>query len=129
VSVLAAGEASQRRPGWRVWAPAAAGIAALLALAILALALPETGSVSPWVSMYLLAWMSARLVYFGGVLRGRPRPGLVPQVVGQLLKGLLLVQAALAAGLVSGQAGLVALACLFVLFPISTLLGKWFYAS
>lgn len=63
----------------------------------------------------------------GRLLAGTPAPMVVSATIGRFLRGLLLIQAVFCA--MSGEAGLVTAGVLVVLFPVSAILGRWFYAS
>ncbi len=127
ISWIAAGEAKQRNIGLAIWAPTAilaAGGAWLIAHSFLAGANWE-----PWVGLYLIAWQVARSVTFSLALRGYPKPAMVQGAVGQWLRGLLLLQAAIIICLVGQQAAVPVFVAVMILFPLGGLLGKRFYAS
>ncbi len=85
---------------------------------------------TPHASAFALGLSAMAVVWVGvwsGLLAGSQSPATVQRVVGGLIRGLILIQAALCA--MTGPIGEVgALAILFA-FPVSGWLGKWFYGS
>jgi 4-hydroxybenzoate polyprenyltransferase len=66
-------------------------------------------------------------LYCGTRLTGEPEPAVVSTTVGKYLRGLLFAQAAFVA--LAGNQGLLVAAALLLLWPVSMIFGKWFYAS
>jgi 4-hydroxybenzoate polyprenyltransferase len=66
-------------------------------------------------------------LYCGTRLVSKPEPAVVSATVGKYLRGLLFAQAAFVA--LAGDQGLLVAAALLLLWPVSMIFGKWFYAS
>jgi 4-hydroxybenzoate polyprenyltransferase len=127
VTWLARGETRQRDVTMQCAAIAAAFVAWLVAVAV---ALLATGSVEPrwrWAMLLLAAlaglWLVGCLVALGR--QGQPR--IVQRTVGGLIRGIILVQAALV--LSAGWTGLTIAIGLMACFVLNRLLGRVFYAS
>lgn len=119
VTAVAAGEVQARRIGVKRFFPAV-----ILAawLAVIFFATPHT-----WLRLaeaVLAAWALAWAFACARGLRGIPAPAVVQKTIGKLIGGLLFIQAALTAA-----ACLPLAAALFLAFPISRRVARWFYAS
>lgn len=135
ISLLAVGEAKRQRLLVRAWLPSIVIGVVLGATTVWGFVRSEDASdafaagVTPWISVYLFAWMTVRTIYFSKAVSGRVRPETVQQAVGLMIRGVLIVQAALLVGLAPPTAGLLAFAAAYVLFFVSQLAGRWFYSS
>lgn len=129
ITAIAARESERIALGVKRWFPAAA--VALLAI-LLAWAYKDGlwwQSRSSMLAYLLLLLPQLVALHVGVVLRGKPAPESVSRSVGRLIMGLLPLQAALT--LFSGQptAPLIAAALILLLWPVSMILGRLFYAS
>jgi hypothetical protein len=107
------------------WTPTAIAVPVLAALVVFRFAHQDSAGIAPWISLYPLAWMSVRTAWLGSVLRGRPDSARVQQAVEQLLRGIMLLQAALMLGLCPGHPPwLIALAIMFIIFPAGPMLNR-----
>jgi 4-hydroxybenzoate polyprenyltransferase len=77
------------------------------------------------IPLFLIAVVSAAQI---GLLLTRDPAAPVPPVIGKLIRLLLLIQAAFCAA-VGGVEGSLAAGLLVLFWPLSRLLGRWFYAS
>ncbi|NBB96548.1 MAG: prenyltransferase [Planctomycetes bacterium] len=129
VSVIAAGETQRRRLGLFAWGPMFVLTIAMIALTVVTVRRYGAASLPPWLGAYLMAWTLARTAYFGAVIRGRADPPLVQAAVGQMIRGLLLLQAAFAVALAPLGAALGVFAATFIALPIAGMLGRRFRGS
>ncbi len=127
VTWLARGETRQRDVRIQRYAIAAAFVAWLAAVAATLLV---AGAVEwQWHAAMLLLATLAGLWLIGclAALGRQPRPQTVQRTVGGLIRGIILVQAALV--LVAGWTGLTIAIALMACFLLNRVLGKIFYAS
>lgn len=129
VTALAAGETRARKPGLLAWGPLLALMPSLITLVTVAFRRFGADSLTPWLCVYILAWMLARTAYFAAAIAGRKQPELVQAAVGHLIRGLLMIQAAIALALASEPAGLAVFLVTFVSLPVAAFLSRRFYAS
>ncbi len=119
LSLVAAGETAEQRPGWLAMLPGAwvaGGLAALL---------PAAGS--PWVIAAAAVAAGNALAIGGRIARHAP-PAAAQRTIGQWIRNLLPMQAAFcAAG--GGRGGLWAAAGLLGLWPVACRLGRRFAGS
>lgn len=121
VTWIADRETVAQRIGGRRWVPMAALVAMLAAMAAMGKPLP---SVLMLLSLPALAWAFRQ----GAGLKGVPPPKHLGATIGRLIRGLLLIQAALAAsgGTWGGAAAAVGL---LTCWPLSRIVAKHFYAT
>lgn len=74
-------------------------------------------------SLLLTAMPVVWMTLFAVPLAGKPAPALVQRSIGGLIRGLILVQAALCAA--TGHTGEKAALCILAAFPLAGWLGKW----
>lgn len=129
VTLLAAGETRRRRPGLRAWGPFLVLMPALIAMVTLTFRRFGAASVPPWLCVYLLAWTLTRTAFFAAAVNKQPHPERTQAAVGHLIRGLLMVQAAIALALASKPAGLVVFVVTFVSLPVAAFLSRRFYSS
>jgi 4-hydroxybenzoate polyprenyltransferase len=132
VTWVADRETETIRLGLRRWLPAAA-LTLLVALAGFGAAVGwfsaksggagSAGLVALLLGSVAVAWAGRQ----GWLLRGTPPPPVVGRAIGALIRGLLPVQAA--GCVLGGIPGLAVAAGLLVCWPLSTAVGKRFYAS
>jgi 4-hydroxybenzoate polyprenyltransferase len=84
---------------------------------------PHASGLALGISAMAVVWTGV----WSGQLAGRPSPLTVQRTVGGLLRGLILIQAALCA--TTGPIGEVGALAILLAFPIAGWLGKWFYGS
>ncbi len=135
VTRIARLETQQRRIGWIRLAPAAA--AGIWAGLILVGSLPEVlaGQIGYFLVAVLALLSASWAVQCAKLLRGRPEPVRVQQVIGLFIRGLLLLQAGFLATLSIGPEGqfrwtgaLLAAGAL-ALWPVASIASRRFYAS
>jgi 4-hydroxybenzoate polyprenyltransferase len=129
VSVIAAGETQRRKLGLLAWGPMLVLTVTMTALTVVAFRRYGAAALPPWLAAYLMFWTLARTAYFAAAIRGRPNPPLVQAAVGQMIRGLLLLQAAFAVALAPAGAGLGVFVATFIALPIAGVLGRRFYGS
>ena len=96
VTAIAAGETEQRRIGLRRWGPLVV-VALILTAAIVAMwNRPWLGWGGVLLAIPLLMLLTFFAATWGWLLRGRPSPTLVQSLIGRMIAGLLLLQAAMA---------------------------------
>jgi len=127
VTWLASGETRQRTVAAHRAAIAAAFAAWVLAVTVALLLAGAVQAQWRWAMLLLTAlaglWLASCLISLGR----RPEPQLVQRKVGGLIRGIILVQAALV--LAGGWTGLWIAIVLMVCFLLNGLLGRLFYAS
>lgn len=84
---------------------------------------PHASGLALGISAMAVVWTGV----WSGQLAGRPAPLTIQRTVGGLIRGLILIQAALCA--TTGPIGEVGALALLLAFPIAGWLGKWFYGS
>lgn len=89
--------------------------------------LTAAGGVSMLMASLMALMTLFWALYCGTRLGGEPEPAVVSATVGKFLRGLLFAQAAFVA--LAGDQGLFVAAVLLLLWPVSMIFGKWFYAS
>jgi 1,4-dihydroxy-2-naphthoate octaprenyltransferase len=119
VTFLAARETEQIAFGALRWLP----LLPLLLLVVLAIGLESASVLTLLLSLGCATWVW----WHCRSLSGAPSPQVLGRAIGGLIRGLLLMQAALCAT-VPGPGTLVA-GLLLLLIPVSTLLAKRFYAT
>lgn len=85
---------------------------------------------TPHASAFALGLSAMAVVWVGvwsGLLAGCQSPATVQRVVGGLIRGLILIQAALCA--MTGPGGEIGALAILLAFPVAGWLGKWFYGS
>jgi 4-hydroxybenzoate polyprenyltransferase len=120
---------TQRTPFWRLAAPSLIVFLGMAAFVFGRWDPPGIANVSG-IRVFTLAMAGMAIVWTaiaGASLAGCPAPAAVQRCVGMLIRGLILVQAALCA--TTGPAGELAALGILVCFPVSGWLGKWFYGS
>lgn len=123
VTWIADRETETLRLGFRRWLPL------VIVLGLWALA---GVSHARWRQMPVVFWLlggaaAAWSIRQAWQLRGTPPPPAVGRSVGALIRGLLLMQVGFCA--LGGTHGLAAAAGLLVLWPLSAVVARWFYAS
>lgn len=78
-------------------------------------------------SLLLTAMPVVWMTLLAAPLAGNPAPALVQRSIGGLIRGLILVQAALCAA--TGRTGETAALCILAAFPLAGWLGKWIRGS
>jgi 4-hydroxybenzoate polyprenyltransferase len=129
VTWLARGETRQRDVTMPRFAIAAAFIAWLAAV-VAAATLPVAGAVEPqwrWAMLLLAALAGLWLIGCLAALGRHPQPRTVQRTVGALIRGIILVQAAMA--LSGGWTGLTIAIALMACFLLNRQLGRLFYGS
>ncbi len=121
VTHLARYETHTAPPSYAKWLP----VAALTIGAACFVSQLSPASQGATIPLFLIALVSA--VQIALILRRDPATP-VPPEIGKLIRLLLLIQAAFCAA-VGGVEGSLAAGILVLLWPISRLLGRWFYAS
>jgi 4-hydroxybenzoate polyprenyltransferase len=129
LTLLAVGETRRHRPGLRAWGPFLVLTPALIAMVTIAFRRFGAASLPPWLCVYLLAWGLTRSAYFAAAVNKHPHPERTQAAVGHLLRGLLMIQAAVALALASEPAGLIVFLAAFVTLPLANVLSRRFYAS
>ncbi|OGV63931.1 MAG: hypothetical protein A2498_09710 [Lentisphaerae bacterium RIFOXYC12_FULL_60_16] len=120
VTVLASTETRSHRPSWLRWVPLGA---LLVWLAGIPVALPQASPLAAVLAL-VMVWNTLRAVQpLGAAVEG----GRVAVSIGQLVRGLLLVQATWCAAV--GGRGLVAAGVLTALWCVAGWLGRRFYSS
>jgi 4-hydroxybenzoate polyprenyltransferase len=119
----------QRTPLWAIWLSPTLILAGLASLSLLRW---ENGvpSLIPGPNGFALGLSAMAVVWVGvwnGQLVGQPAPARVQRAVGGLIRGLILIQAALCA--TTGPLGELGALALLAAFPVAGWLGKWFYGS
>jgi 4-hydroxybenzoate polyprenyltransferase len=135
VTSIARLETQQRRIGWIRLAPAAAaGIwAGLLLVGSLAEIL--AGQMGYFLVAVLALLAVSWAVQCAKLLRGRPEPARVQQVIGMLIRGLLILQAGFLATLSIGPdgsfrwTGALVAGGVLILWPVASVASRRFYAS
>ncbi|MCY2931969.1 MAG: UbiA family prenyltransferase [Planctomycetota bacterium] len=130
ITLIAAGETRRRSLRLIRWGPPAAMIALLVAVSLptggFLLFVPAYGVEELWVVTCTLMILAAGTSFAAAErLRGVPPVATVQRTIGQLIRNLLLVHAAVAGGM--GH-GLIAVA-LLAAWPASAMLARRFYAS
>lgn len=130
ITLIAVGEARQRSLRGIRWGPPAAMLALLVAVSLptggFLLFMPAYGFENLWVVTCTLMILAAGASFAAAErLRGDPPVAIVQRTVGQLIRNLLLVHAAVAGGM--GH-WLIAVA-LLAAWPASAMLARRFYAS
>lgn len=116
VSLIAHGETKQQRLGLKPWFPVMMG-AALVAWAIMH-NMWATG-----IATVALMW----LMMLAWPLRREPHPKVVQKTIGSMIRVLLPIQAGLC--VLVPETGWMAAVTLLCMWPVSSLVGKWFYGS
>lgn len=121
ITHLARHETRDEAPGSAKWLPAVALAAGLFAF----LPLLSGPSRTPFIALFLLALVAS--FQAGSELLARPAPPL-PPLIGRLIRLLLPLQAAYAAA--TGEPfGATVAAAILLLWPLSRIAGRFFYAS
>ncbi len=130
VTAIARNETQTRQtPLWSLWIPASFVFLGLAALTLIRwegtvpILGPHTSGLAFGLSAMAVVWVAV----WSGLLAGRPAPATVQRIVGGLIRGLILIQAALCA--TTGSIGEVAALAILIAFPVAGWLGKWFYGS
>ena len=132
ITLIAAGETRRRALPVIRWGPPAAMIALLVAVSLpsggFLMFLPAYGHEDLWLVTSTLMILAAGATFSAAErLRGCPAPVTVQRSIGQLIRNLLLVHAAVA-GVMGFPYWLVAVA-LLAAWPASAILARRFYAS
>jgi 4-hydroxybenzoate polyprenyltransferase len=118
-----------RTPGWVLWLPASVVLLGLAALAfvrwegLIPLITAQPRGLTLGISAMAVVWVAV----WSGLLAGCPEPSTVQRIVGGLIRGLILIQAAACA--TTGPYGEVGALAILLAFPVAGWLGKWFYGS
>jgi 4-hydroxybenzoate polyprenyltransferase len=113
----------------RLGFPVLVVFAGLVALAFLRWD-PRVGLIGHHASGFSLGLAAMAVIWtalWTGQLAGTPAPATVQRGVGSLIRGLILIQAALCA--TAGPTGELAALAVLAAFPLASWLGKWFYGS
>lgn len=123
VTHIAAGETARYRAGGFRWIPASLLSALFLSLVVLA----GPGFSGMWVFGLPAAAAVLWAIYCGSLLVKDAPPPVIQKTIGRFIRGLLLIQAALAG--TAGLSGLIVVCLLLAAWPVSQKLAKRFYAS
>lgn len=116
-------------PAWALWLPATLVLLGLMCLVLLPWFQGVT-SISQVASGFTLGLCAIAVIWISvwcGLLAGRPAPEAVQKIVGGLIRGLILIQAAYCA--IAGSTHEWLTLAVLLAFPIAGWLGKWFYGS
>lgn len=105
--------------GFRRWFPALI----FLGMTIYFLTNEKIHPVTVILSFSAFSWSALQ----GARLRDRPSPAVLGSSIGNLIRGVLIMQAAICAN--GGTAGIIAATSILVLWPFGVIVGKRFYAT
>ena len=126
VTSIASRETAVQRVGARRNLPACI-LAFCFAFFILPGLHPLPNDLGAWAFVLLCGWGVVWAAWCAVRLGGTPAPRAVQQSIGRLIRGLLIVQAAFCC--LCPWPGLPVAAILVAFWPLSWLVGRWFYAS